>query len=122
MLSGMRDDSNRRRRTRSEIQELIEGYCASGQTQREFAEGHGIGVSTLSKWIRREKDEGNESARPRQPRLVEVSLMAQEPDRPAAAADFEVEFRSGERLLLRRGFLAQELGTIVAVLRGEGGR
>ena|ERR1017187_6460935 len=46
----------RRRRTPKQRQRLVRRFCRSQLTQREFARRHGIGLSTLSKWLRLERD------------------------------------------------------------------
>jgi hypothetical protein len=51
--------------------------------------------------------------------LVEVSLSGTEPSRQQPCGDFEIEFAGGERLRMRRGFLAEEFRVIVEVLRRQ---
>ena len=54
------DSSNtgsvRRRRTSEQRQRLVTRFHRSQLTQRDFAARHGIGLSTLSKWVRLERD------------------------------------------------------------------
>ena len=115
------NDQLSRRRTRSEIREIIGAYYASGQTQGDFANRRGIGVSTLSLWLRREREQAMAltPSLEREPNLVEVSLSGTEPSRQQPGGDFEIEFAGGERLRMRRGFLAEELRVIVEVLRRQ---
>jgi len=42
----------RRRKTSDERQRLVARFHESQMTQRDFAALHGIGLSTLSKWLR----------------------------------------------------------------------
>ena len=118
------NDQFSRRRTQSEIREIIEAYYASGQTQRSFATRRGIGVSTLSLWLRREREQAmaRTPSLEREGNLVEVSLSGAEPGRQQPGGDFEIEFAGGERLRMRRGFLAEEFRVIVGVLRRQEGR
>ena len=44
----------RRRKTPQERQRLVARFHESQMTQRDFAVRHGIGMSTLSKWLRYE--------------------------------------------------------------------
>jgi transposase-like protein len=120
------NDQPGRRRTRSEIREIIEAYYASGQTQSNFAIRRGIGVSTLSVWLRREREQTmvRTPSLEKEPNLVEVSLSGaepgrQQPGRQQPCGDFEIEFAGGERLRMRRGFLAEEFRVIVEVLRRQ---
>ena len=48
--------SGRRRWTRKERQRLLARFHESQFTQSEFATQHGVGLSTLSKWLRLERD------------------------------------------------------------------
>jgi hypothetical protein len=49
--------TERTRRSRAEIAELIGTYRQSGQKQREFCQQRGIGLSTLQNYLRREPRE-----------------------------------------------------------------
>jgi len=112
-----------RRRTRSEIEGILAEYNGSGETQRDFAQRHGIGVSTLSLWLRRERESGAAGAGNwGRAKLVEVCLAGAEASRREPGIDFEIEFAGGERLRVRRGFLAEELRVIVAALSGAQAR
>ena len=44
----------RRRKTLAERQRLVARFHESQMTQRDFAVRHGVGLSTLSKWLRYE--------------------------------------------------------------------
>src|ERR1041385_2119170 len=48
--------SGRRRWTRQQRQGLLARFHESQFTQSEFATQHGVGLSTLSKWLRLERD------------------------------------------------------------------
>jgi len=48
--------SGRRRWTRKQRQGLLARFHESQLTQSEFATQHGVGLSTLSKWLRLERD------------------------------------------------------------------
>jgi transposase-like protein len=48
--------SSRRRWTRKQRQRLLAKFRESQLTQSEFATQHGVGLSTLSKWLRLERD------------------------------------------------------------------
>src|SRR5260221_13233899 len=62
--------TERTRRSRTEIAELIAAYRQSGQKQREFCRQRGIGLSTLQNYLRRERSNGQ----PKQ-RLLEVEVV-----------------------------------------------
>src|SRR5438309_1729493 len=46
---------SRRRRTPQQRGELLTQYRCSGLSQREFVQSHGLGLSTLNKWLRQER-------------------------------------------------------------------
>ena len=48
--------SGRRRWTSKHRQKLLARFHESKLTQRDFANSHGIGLSTLVKWLRLERD------------------------------------------------------------------
>ena len=48
--------SGRRRRTVKQRQRLLARFHKSQLTQRDFASRHGVGLSTLSKWLRVESE------------------------------------------------------------------
>ena len=48
--------SGRRRWTRKQRQGMLGRFHESQLTQSEFATQHGVGLSTLSKWLRLERD------------------------------------------------------------------
>ena len=62
--------SNRKRRTRQDVQTLLGRYQASGKSARAFCKEEGVAESSLYKWLRREQP--GESS----PELVEVKVPA----------------------------------------------
>lgn len=49
------DFRSRRRRTPQQRAELLTQYRRSGSSQRDFVQSHGLGLSTLTKWLREER-------------------------------------------------------------------
>jgi transposase-like protein len=49
------DLRTRRRRTPQQRAELLTQYRRSGLSQRDFVQFHGLGLSTLTKWLRAER-------------------------------------------------------------------
>lgn len=66
----------RRRLTKQQRQRLLARYHRSPLTQAEFAAQHGIGLSTLGKWLREERAQ---NASPRPVRFQEVALPSLTP-------------------------------------------
>ena len=57
-MDSSKTGSVRRCRTPEQRQRLVTRFHQSQLTQRDFAARHGIGLSTLSKWLRLERDVG----------------------------------------------------------------
>jgi transposase-like protein len=55
-MDSSKTGSIRRRRTPKHRQRLVTRFHRSRLTQRDFATRHGVGLSTLSKWLRLERD------------------------------------------------------------------
>jgi len=79
----------RRRKTAVQRQELVVRYHQSQLTQRDFAARHGIGLSTLGNWLRRESP----------PRLPHVKF--QEVALPPTIPRWAVEVVSPQGWLVR---------------------
>jgi transposase-like protein len=52
------DFGSRRRHTPRQRTELLTQYRRSGLSQRDFVQSHGLGLSTLTKWLREERRTG----------------------------------------------------------------
>src|ERR1017187_4169793 len=55
-MDSSRIRSDRHRKSPKQRQRLVTRFHRSHLTQRDFAARHGIGMSTLSKWLRLERD------------------------------------------------------------------
>jgi transposase-like protein len=49
---------SRQHHTPQQRAELLTGYRRSGLSQRDFVQSHGLGLSTLTKWLREERRTG----------------------------------------------------------------
>jgi transposase-like protein len=58
MTKQVSDLRTRRRRTPPQRAELLTQYRRSGLSQRDFVQSHGLGLSTLTKWLREERLSG----------------------------------------------------------------
>jgi transposase-like protein len=76
-MTSSKDVPVRRRRTPKQRQRLVARFHRSRLTQRDFAARHGIGFSTLSKWLRLERD-----AVPAKVKFQEVQLLNPTPRWP----------------------------------------
>lgn len=104
----------RRRRTPTEIRELLARLEVSGLTQRAFAESESVPLSTLTWWRRRYGSaEGQEEGR-----LVPVHLAGdQAPVRDGwQRGAFEVALRSGHVIKVPADFSPTSLERLVGVL------
>jgi transposase-like protein len=65
-------DVVRHRFTAQQRQRLVARFHRSQLTQRDFAARHGVGLSTLNKWLRLKRD-----ARPAKVKFQEVRLIGE---------------------------------------------
>jgi transposase-like protein len=96
--------TGRRRRTPKQRQRLVARFHRSRLTQRDFATRHGVGLSTLSKWLRLERD-----AVPAKVKFQEVRLL-----NPTTRWPIEVVSPQGWIVRLQNG---SELETLPQLLR-----
>ena len=94
----------RRRRTPKQRQRVVARFHRSQLTQRDFAARHGIGLSTLNKWLRLERD-----AVPARVKFQEVRLP-----NPTTRWPIEVVSPQGWIVRLQNG---SELQTLPQLLR-----
>jgi transposase-like protein len=81
--------SGRRRWTRKQRQGMLARFHETQLTQSEFATQHGVGLSTLSKWLRLEREAG-----PAQVKFQEVRM-------PNPATRWPVEVVSPQGWIVR---------------------
>jgi transposase-like protein len=94
--------SRRRRWSSKQQEEFLAAFHQSKLTQRDFANGHGVGLSTLNKWLRLERN-----AAPPKMKFKEVGLL-----NPASRWPVEVVSPQGWIVCVRpnHGWLPLEVG------------
>lgn len=95
-----------RRRTRKEIQDLVEQYRSSGMTQRAYSEQVGIALSSLGRHLRGPK---------RGRRLVQVKLQAAPPE---PNRGFALVLSNGRRIETGWTFHDIDLARLIRVIEG----
>lgn len=84
-----------RRRSRREVDEWVERFRESGQSQVDFGKAHGINVGTLRQWIYRRRNQESKGAG----NLLAVKVVEPSGHLPAVIVRFpggvEVEFAGG---------------------------
>ena len=110
------------RRGRAEIARLARSYRTSGLGRSEFCRQHGLALSTLSRYLRKQSEEEtrSDSVVAGRSSLVEVKLTevgsVGDVDR---AAPLKVLLSNGRRVEVGDGFAEQTLRRLVAVLEGS---
>ena len=108
------------RRSRAEIERLAGLYLTSGMRRSEFCRSHSLGLSTLTRYLKRQKDRESPAGSKgvKQSRLVAVEL-----DGPVATAStgevpgvLTVLLSNRRRVEVGRGFDAATLAQLVTVL------
>ena len=105
--------SVRRRRSRGEVEQLVAEYEASGLSQVEFCQKHGLSLATLARYRKQQTQDSPAAG----DRWVEVKESA---GRPAlgipASSGLAVALPSGRRIEIGRGFDAHTLAQLLDVL------
>jgi transposase-like protein len=105
-MTSSTDGIVRRRRTPKQRQQLLARFHESHLTQEDFAARHGIGVSTLGKWLYRESQKSLPSVKFR-----EVTLP-----NPASRWPIEVVSPHGWIVRLQTGSDVQMLPSLLRAL------
>jgi transposase-like protein len=105
----------RRRRSRQEVEQLIEEYESSGLSRSEFCRERGLSLSTLSRYRKRRTRQA--PAGHNALLAVEVSGRAPAPIAATGSA-LAVVLRGGRRIEVGRGFDTGALEQLVRVLEG----
>ena len=101
-----------RRRGRAEIERLVVLYRSSGMGRSEFCRSHGMALSTLDRYLKKQAGGVERS------RLVAVELAAAVPSIAAGelCSSPMVLLINSRRIEVRRGFDAETLAQVVTVL------
>jgi len=96
------------RRSKEEIEQLLEQYRTSGLTQIEYCQQTGIVLSSLGRYLRQRKGAGAE------PQLVRIKVDAESP----SGGGFTLVLGNGRRIESDWGFAEAELGRLIRVAEG----
>jgi transposase-like protein len=107
-------ESFRRRRSRAEVERLVQEYEASGLGRQEFCDKHGLSLSTLNRHLER-KQLGTEGAKAGRLIAVEIS-QAKQLDANQLRGELLVCLSTGRRIEVRSGFDPKVLHQLVRVL------
>ena len=107
-------ESSRRRRSRGEVERLVQEYEASGLGRQEFCDKHGLSLSTLNRH-RKRKQLGAEGAKADRLIPVEIS-QAQQLDANRLGSELLICLSTGRRIEVRSGFDPKVLHQLVRVL------
>ena len=102
----------RRRRTPAEIQEIVSAFKNGDLTQVEFCRRQGLVLSTLGRYLRRERASSKASQRG----LVAVELAAKQWGAEDAGCGLSVMVGSKRRIVVESDFDAATLQRLVQVL------
>ncbi len=103
------EENKRRHYSAEEIAQHISGYEQSGVSQREYAQREGLPVSSLGNWVNRKQK------REAMAQWVEVEKPGLSPQ--ADFTGYVMGFAGGMELRVPRGFVVEEVGALVKILR-----
>lgn len=92
-------------RSNEEIRSIVEGFVKSGLRRREYCAKHGIAMTTLDYWRRRQKR--------RKPKLVEVAIEQAQP-----LTGFALVLANGRRIESSWSFSTTNLEKLIRVAEG----
>ena len=105
----------RQRRSRTEVDQLVAEYEASGMRRQEFCAKHGLSLATLARY--RKRRQRRTAERPSGSRLLRVELSSAKVDSDkAGGSELAVVLASGRRIEVRRDFDAATLRELVQAL------
>ena len=96
----------------SEARVLVEAWWSSGETLAGFARRQGVEGRRLARWVGRLEGVGGAL------HFHPVRLVERRPDREGSGngAPIEIELAEGQRVRVSRGFAAEDLRRVLAVL------
>lgn len=97
----------------SDARVLVEAWRSSGETLTGFARRHGVQPRRLARWAGRLKGALGDAVRFHRVRLVDRHMDA---GSGRSGASIEIELAGGELVRVPRGFEAEELRRVLAVL------
>lgn len=109
----LRQVAERRYWREAEARVLVEAWRRSGETLTGFARRHGVKRRRLIRWVGRLRGAVGEALR-----FHPVRLVNRRPDRESdgSPAPIEIELAEGQRVRVSRGFAAEDLRRVLAVL------
>lgn len=113
-MSGKQIEGMRQRRSREEVERLVDAYDASGLGRQEFCKKHGLSLSTLNRH-RKQKQQRLGAEAPG--RLIPVEISGtKRPSSKEKCGELLVWLSSGRRIEVRGEFDAKVLQQLVRAL------
>jgi hypothetical protein len=114
-MNGKQMEGARQRRSREEVERLVDEYEASGLGRQEFCKKHRLSLTTLNRHRKRKQFGQEKEASERRFIPVEISA-AKQPASKEKTGELVVWLSSGRRIEVRGGFDAKMLEQLVHVL------
>ena len=99
-----------RRRTQSEIEQIVAEFADSGVSRTEFCRRHGMSLGTLNRYLLRRREEGDGS----HGGLIAVELAG--PKAGAGSSGLTLSLSAGRRIEVGPGFDRATLERLLVVL------
>jgi transposase-like protein len=114
-MNGKQMEGVRQRRSREEVERLVDEYEASGLGRQEFCKQHGLSLSTLNRHRKRKQVRQEKQTSGRRFIPIEISAAKQQPSKERCG-ELLVWLSSGRRIEVRGGFDAKVLEQLVRLL------
>jgi len=109
--------STRRRRTRTEVQQLVAEFMSSGMRRTEFCRSRGLSFGTLNRHLKKQRWKRKSRRASSAGRLVPVELAARKsPTQHEPSCGLAVVLSGGRRIEVHSDFDANTLERLVGIL------
>src|ERR1700687_3515691 len=116
-MNGEQQVAARRRRTRTEVRQLVAEFVSSGMRRSEFCQSRGLSFSTLDRHLKKRRWKSKTRSAPADGKLVAEDLAVR--NRPAeqrASWGLAIVLSGGHRIEVQRDFDVHTLQRLVSVL------
>src|SRR6266436_4743587 len=104
-MNGEQQVATRRRRTRTEVRQLVSEFVSSGMRRSEFCQSRGLSFSTLDRHLKKWRWKRKTRSAPADVQLVPVELAIRKPPaKHGASCGLAVMLSSGHRIEVQRDF------------------
>jgi hypothetical protein len=116
-MNGEQRTSERKRRTRAEVRQLVTEFASSGMRQNEFCRSRGLSLSTLARHLKKRRWKGKRKSTRADCKLLGVELATGKPPAESeSSCGVAVVLSGGRKIEVQRDFDVHTFERLVSVL------